>query len=78
MLRAQEKREQERTERGDRQSNQEKEEAGRGKKKHWERMRHRHKAMDTKEDKERCGVWREWHECVCRRIHTNSWNMPVP
>lgn len=35
MLRAQEKREQERTERGDRQCNQEKEEAGRGRKNIW-------------------------------------------
>lgn len=24
------------------------------------------------------GRWRERHECVCRRIPTNSWTMPVP
>lgn len=43
-------------------------------------MRDRHEGTDTEEDKEQGGVDGEnsMNVFVCRRIHANSWNMPVP
>jgi len=53
---------------------------GRGRKGHRERVRHRHEGTDTKEDKEPGGVHggNSMNMFVYGRIHSHSWNMPVP